>query len=160
MFRFLNRRHNATNALLASRLYDETTFYSALNKDLEHCKKEVIIESPYITTKRINSLLPILSKLTKRGVRIVINTRNPIDHEDRYRLQAEEAIARLRELNVLILFTGGHHRKLVILDRSIVWEGSLNILSQNDSCEIMRRIESEELTEQLIKFLHLKQFYR
>lgn len=159
MFKFYKRSKNTIDSLITSKLFNEKTFYAAFNKDLEHCKKEVIIESPYITTKRINSLLPILSRLNMRGIRVVVNTRNPIDHEDKYMLQAEDAVKRLQENNVLVLFTGGHHRKLAIVDRSIIWEGSLNILSQNNSCEIMRRIKSEELTKQMIKFLHIKQFY-
>ena len=51
--------------------------------------------------------------------------------------------------------TYGHHRKLAIIDRSILYEGSLNILSQNDSLEIMQRIEPEELARQMIDFMWL-----
>ena len=34
-----------------------------------------------------------------------------------------------------------------------LWEGSLNILSQNDSCEIMRRSVSSELVKQMADFV-------
>jgi hypothetical protein len=54
-----------------------------------------------------------------------------------------------------VLYTAGHHRKLAILDRSILWEGSLNILSQNSSSEIMRRIQSAELAWQMAHFTKL-----
>ena len=32
-------------------LHDEKTFFNVFFKDLEQCQKEVIIESPLITTK-------------------------------------------------------------------------------------------------------------
>jgi len=75
------------------------------------------------------------------------------------RTPAEVGIATLQDLGVLVLFTGGHHRKLAIIDRQITWEGSLNILSQTDSCEVMRRIESAELTKQMISFIGLEKWY-
>ena len=55
-------------------------------------------------------------------------------------IQAELAIHTLQELDVTVLMTVGHHRKIAIVD-DILYEGSLNILSQNDSCELMRRID-------------------
>ncbi|HPF30831.1 MAG TPA: hypothetical protein PLO25_00775 [Candidatus Saccharibacteria bacterium] len=58
-----------------------------------------------------------------------------------------------------MLFTSGHHRKLVIID-GILWEGSLNILSQNDSCELMRRMQPEELVKEMLRFTGLKKWVR
>jgi hypothetical protein len=72
--------------------------------------------------------------------------------------EASQAIAVLQDIGAEVLFTGGHHRKLAILDRRVLWEGSLNILSQNDSCEIMRRIESEELAREMYYFVGLDKF--
>jgi hypothetical protein len=75
-------------------------------------------------------------------------------------VEAEASIALLQDIGVEILFTGGHHRKLAIFDRAILWEGSLNALSQNDSCEVMRRMESEDLAKQMLDFTGLTKFLR
>lgn len=72
------------------------------------------------------------------------------------RAEAEKGITMLQNIGVEILFTGGHHRKLEIFDRVILWEGSLNALSQNDSCEIMKRIESGQLVCQTVRFINLR----
>lgn len=40
----------------------------------------------------------------------------------------------------------------------VLWEGSLNILSQHDSCEVMRRIHSERLANEMIKFIGINRF--
>jgi len=74
-------------------------------------------------------------------------------------LQSEDAIQRCETLGIQVLLcTGNHHRKLAILDRKILWEGSLNILSQTWSREIMRRIEGQELALQTFNFLKLEKF--
>jgi hypothetical protein len=86
-------------------------------------------------------------------VTVVINTRDPQEHSDYLFSEAQEAVAILQDMGVQVMFTGGHHRKLAILDHRILWEGSLNILSQNDSCEIMRRSDSTQLVEQMERFI-------
>ena len=146
------------NDLLSSSLYDNKTFYHAFATDLRNAKRSVIIESPFITTRRMNDLLPILRKLRSNSVRVIVNTRNPEEHDDDYAAQATCAVAMMQNIGVTVLYTVKHHRKLAIIDKKVLWEGSLNILSQNDSCEIMRRIESKELARQMTNFVSLGQF--
>lgn len=142
-------------------LYDQDTFYKPFIRDLLTSKKEVIIESPFITKRRMDILLPIFTKLRHRGVRIVINTRNPVEHDGDYYYQATDAIVAMQNIGIIVLFTVGHHRKLATIDRKTVYEGSLNILSFNDSCEIMRKITSDKATKELVKFIaidrHIKE---
>lgn len=145
---------NSPTDLLSSKLFNEATFYPAFLKDLKRCKTEVIIECPFVTTKRLNQLLPVLEKLKSRKVRVVINTRDPQTNGDEYRrADSHGALSKLQHLGVHVLYTQSHHRKLVIIDRSILYEGSLNVLSQNKSAEIMRRIESTQLTWEMIRFV-------
>jgi phosphatidylserine/phosphatidylglycerophosphate/cardiolipin synthase-like enzyme len=136
----------------SSHLYDQDTFYKAFLHDLERANSLVVIESPFITSKRMNMIFPILSMLHAKGVRIVINTKPFIEHELSYRKQAMLVVGELQGLGVEVLITVGHHRKLAIIDNDILWEGSLNILSQNDSCEVMRRIKSNQTVKEMIRF--------
>lgn len=150
----LFNRPTAPADLLTSKLYDQDSFYVAFLKDLAKCHSEVIIECPFITSRRLKTLLPTLEKLKARKVRIAINTRDPRTHDGVYRQDdAHEAVSKLQHIGVQMLYTGNHHRKVAILDRSILYEGSLNILSQNDSSEVMRRIESTQLAWQMVRFI-------
>ena len=158
MFNFL-KRPAASADLLSSKLYDQDTFYPAFLKDLASCHSEVIIECPFITSRRLKTLLPILEKLKARKVRIAINTRDPRTCDESYRRDdAHEAISKLQHMGIQILYTGNHHRKIAILDRQILYEGSLNILSQNNSCEIMRRTESVPLAWDMVRFTEIDRF--
>ena len=93
----------------------------------------MVIESPFITQRRSMPLLSIVSKLKKRGVEIVVNTKPIEEHDSQYQEQATVVVEMMQDLGVKVLFTNGHHRKIAIVD-DILYEGSLNILSQNDSC--------------------------
>jgi phosphatidylserine/phosphatidylglycerophosphate/cardiolipin synthase-like enzyme len=155
MFELFDRPTTPTD-LLNSKLFNEDTFYPAFLKDVNKCHSELIIECPFITCRRLKLLLPTLEKLKHRRVRIVVNTRDPRTQGDEYRRDdAHEAIAKLQRLGVQVIFTDNHHRKLAIIDRSILYEGSLNVLSQNNSCEIMRRIESVKLAWQMVHFTEI-----
>lgn len=142
----------------SSKLYGQDTFYKAFECDLKHCKRELIIESPFITARRMNALLSLFAKLRKRDVNIVVNTRNPNEHDGDYYYQALDAITAMQNQGITVLYTVGHHRKLTVIDGEMFYEGSLNILSYSDSCEIMRRVVSSTETEILINFIGIKQY--
>lgn len=145
--------------MLNSSLFNQDTFYKAFVKDLEYAKQIVIIESPFITRKRMTAILPIFKKLREKNIHIVINTKPFEEHELIYQEQAIWAIGTMQELGIEILMTVGHHRKIAIID-DVLWEGSLNILSQNDSCEIMRRIKSKDAVTDMLKFTNLRKWQK
>lgn len=147
------RRH-----LLASELYSDETFYKAFIRDVEKAHSRVIIESPFMTVRRLKSLETVLEATLNRGVRVIVNTRDPDSHEPMMREQALACLETLDELGIEVLYTGGLHRKIAIVD-DVLWEGSLNILSQNDSCEMMRRTASADAVKQMIRFTGLSRWY-
>src|SRR5574344_427381 len=108
-------------------MFDEKSFYRVFEKDLYLARRSVIIESPFITLRRIDELLPVLTKLRRKGVAVTINTRNPIEHEEEYEMRALIAVEKLQGLGVKVLYTVKHHRKLAIIDGMVAWNGSLNI---------------------------------
>ena len=140
-----------------SKLVNEKSFYAHFLNDLVKCKSEVIIESPFITSTRMELLYPVLKKLITRKVPVYFVTRDPVEYDDEYmKYQATNEILQCIELGINItLLKGYHHRKLAIIDKKILWEGSLNILSFSNSQEIMRRIEGESFASQMFTFLKL-----
>ncbi len=115
----------------SSSLYDEKTFYQTFLQDLDKCQNDVIIESPFVTSDRMRTFDRIFNILIKRGVNIYIITRNPREHNEFMESQSEDAIRWCEVIGIQVLMcAGNHHRKLAMIDRGILWEGSLNILSQ------------------------------
>lgn len=160
MFNFILKKQSksAEHPLLKSSLHNEKTFYQTFLQDLEDCQDEVIIESPFITSERMRTFDRIFEKLLKKGVNIYVITRDPKEHDVEYASQAEKEIRGFEIKGVqTFLCSGNHHRKLAIIDKKILWEGSLNILSQARSRELMRRIDSLELSKQMLNFLKLDQ---
>ena len=160
MFSLFKRRNTNPADLLTSGLYNESHFYAAFVRDLKKAKSEVIIESPYLSCRRTDELLPIFRKLVRKGVKVRINTRNPNHHNELLRIQGWKCFKQLRMTDVKIkLCNDFRHRKIAVIDRQVLWEGSLNILSQSNSREVMRRTHSEALCKQMIRFIGLNRWY-
>ncbi len=143
---------------LSSKLYDQNTFDNQFMCDLRKARKSVIIESPFLRTARVEKFIPIFHRLKKRGMTILLNTKPLEEHDEIYKLQVRKSLSLLQSAGVDVLFTVKHHRKLAIIDRQVIYEGSLNILSYHDSCEIMRRTLSVIGAKMLIDFIGLNKF--
>lgn len=153
MLRCLFFAKSQADDILSSKLFCDRSFYGAFISDLRHTEREVLIESPFIANNRTSRMLPTFRKLIKKGVKVRINTRNPRHHDKELRIQAWQSIKQLREVGVKVKFYDDmRHRKLAVLDREVLWEGSLNIMSQSYSKEIMRRTRSRDLAVQMIRF--------
>jgi len=63
MISFFKKRPNSD---FSSQLFDENGFYKKFLKDLETCQSEIIIESPYVTSSRMEVLLPVFQRLLHR----------------------------------------------------------------------------------------------
>jgi len=145
--------------LIKTSLHDEKTFYTSFLSDLEQSQSEVIIESPFITIARMKTFWPIFRRLVARGVKVYIVTRDPREHTDGYDDQSEVEIQEFEAVGIQVLMcTGNHHRKLAIIDRNILWEGSLNILSQAKSREFMRRLEDGGFAVDLFNFIGYEKY--
>lgn len=160
MLRSLRKNKLCSHGLPASTLHNESVFYKALKRDLKRAESYVIIESPFMTEKRVRELMPILHKLNNCNVKVRINTRNPYHHDGQLRFQAFRCIKLLKRAKVkLRTYNDMRHRKLCIIDGEILWEGSLNILSQSCSKEVMRRTVSRQACQQMMKFTGLRNIF-
>ncbi len=153
MINLFRNNKDSLSPELKTKLYDQNTFYKSFIKDLKQTRNEVIIESPFITVKRLDMLLPTFKKLINFNVRVIIRTKDPLELDEYMRDELYKSLSLLLSIKVQVIFIKGLHRKVAVIDREIFYEGSLNILSQNNSIEIMRRIESAQSAWLLYKFL-------
>lgn len=139
-----------------SRLYDQNSFYKAFMRDMKRAQSEVIIESPFISAYRMEKLFPVFKKLLKKGVSVHILTRDSAEHDEYNGYLAADYLMECAELGIDVRFiNNSHHRKLAIIDRGILWEGSLNILSHVKSTEVMRRFNDKHEAKKMLAFLNL-----
>lgn len=140
-----------------AKLFDQSDFYPNYIRDLLKAEKEVIIQSAFITSRRSETLKPIFHRLIQKGVRIYVLTRVTWEHDGLMREQAEDELKQYEKMGIFVIpFVGKIHQKYSVIDRKILWDGSLNILSQRDSQEVMRRYTGKEAVEQYLSFQRIE----
>ncbi|GEM_PF-6434170 len=82
-----------SNAItFTSHLFDEMSFYASFIRDLLDCSQEVIIESLFITTARMQKLCPIFETILKHEVKFFVITKDPSILDEPLSNQSAEVI--------------------------------------------------------------------
>ncbi|MBZ0185164.1 MAG: helix-turn-helix domain-containing protein [Candidatus Obscuribacterales bacterium] len=137
-------------AIAKCEVFTHEQFYEKFQYDLTNAMARIIIYSPFVSPKRLAKLLPYLEAAVKRGVRVCVyiqkplkNKNNPTDYVDRMET-LKMLLDVFKSIGVHVTLVPRMHEKMAIIDESIFWDGSLNILSHSDSSERMTRWEDRE----------------
>lgn len=125
-------------------VFDEKTFYARFVTDLEDAKALVLIQSSYLSESRIDKLEHSIQSCVRRGVCVCTFVQEPRPDSNQYRA-VSLGRERLRAMGVHVSSRELIHEKLAIIDDSILWDGSLNILSQVKSSERMTRWADKDM---------------
>lgn len=137
-------------------IYNEHTFYPAFIKDIRKAEKDVIIYSPFISKYRADFFRKTFVRLRIKNIKLTIFTRPIGEHEEYVQEEARAATQIYESLGAKVVFLDGSiHEKIAVIDKKILWTGSMNILSQRSSRELMTRVENEDFTAQVISCLDL-----
>lgn len=124
-------------------VFNQKSFYPHLIRDLENAAEEVIFISGYMSTNRVERLMPHFTRLLSRGVNIKMFTKPPREQMSREQ-ELEQLHRRLKNIGIEIYQHYGTHEKVVAIDGHILYAGSLNALSFNHgSSEMMIRSDSK-----------------
>lgn len=155
-YRHSNDQEHNIDSPMTSNLFTAKSFYTAFTKDALRAKREVIIYSPFVSKYRADTLNRLLQSLKDANITVFIFTRPLREYAPSQRNEITEVLGQYEAMGIIVYYLSGYiHEKVAIIDREILWEGSLNILSQRSSREMMRRIASKDSVEQVIRHLQL-----
>lgn len=132
-------------------IYDIDNYFEACKDDLINANNEVIICSPSVRVSKINKLIELMKSVQERGVRITIITWDM--DSDKYGDTGLHA-ALLDDLrsygfDVVVSETVSEH--FSIIDKSIVWYGSVNFLGREDVEDNLMRIVNTSVANELLE---------
>ncbi|HEX6968097.1 MAG TPA: AAA domain-containing protein [Micromonosporaceae bacterium] len=137
-------------------IHDERGFYRVFAEHLEDARRSVWIWAPW-TTSRVESLLPVLSRVVARGVEVTLFVRSPRDGLQG-RPDNQIYLNKLRELLHTVVEINEMHQKIVVIDEETVLLGSLNALSQSRTREVMLTVRGAHFARKLLEHEHAKTF--
>jgi len=86
-----------------------------------------------------------------KQINVVVVTRPATDYKDDKTLL--EMFAAMESTGLQIVSKSGIHQKFAIINQSIVWYGSINLLGYGSSEETMMRLESADIARELLRNL-------
>lgn len=132
-------------------IYDKNSFYPVYTNDLMNANLEIVIVSPFVSSRRTMSMLEYFQKAIGAGVQVKIITRPIVA----YRLEDQQKVSSLHKLieesGVALHLKDRIHQKFAIIDQKIVWYGSINLLSFGNAEESIMRLKSKMIAGELGK---------
>jgi superfamily I DNA and/or RNA helicase len=122
-------------------------FYDSLHQDIQDAHSSIVIASAFAASNRLNKLLPRLVEKQRNGIKVKIFSRGD---GDGWHIKGVKTI---RESGIEIVNREKMHEKIIVIDERILYHGSLNALSQNDTTESMLRIINHRIVQEVSEYI-------
>jgi phosphatidylserine/phosphatidylglycerophosphate/cardiolipin synthase-like enzyme len=134
-------------------IFDKTNFLPVYENDILAAEKEILIVSPFVTRRRTSQMMHLLETALRNKVQITVVTRPIEDYGNRDPASLRITLEMLEGAGVNLVCRSQIHQKFAVIDRRIVWYGSINLLSFGGAQESIMRLESPNIASELIKSL-------
>ncbi|MFJ6021596.1 AAA domain-containing protein [Nocardiopsis alba] len=126
---------------------DEVT--RALEWDLARTNESIEIYCAFLNKGPVERWLKHLDPRIAQGVRVTVFTRPVGDNQDKNAERHQAQIQRLREQGCEVRPRERMHEKVVVLDGTVLWHGSLNLLSSNGPTDLMMRLTDPDACDRV-----------
>ncbi|MCL2081797.1 MAG: DEAD/DEAH box helicase family protein [Oscillospiraceae bacterium] len=130
-------------------LYSQADYEPVYLRDISEAFDSVLVVCPSITLRRVAAFIKKLAPSGRRRTDINIITRPPSEYDEKTRELVKEAFSLLAESGVKVISRNGLTQKYTVIDKSIVWYGSISFLGYIGGDEIVMRLQNRELAEEL-----------
>ena len=131
-------------------IFNQQSFLPVLAHDLAQTKKEIVVVSPYLSKGRVSQMKRLFFPALGNRASVAIFTRPPESFSDSTRPRVADLVAELTAGGANVILKDRIHQKFAVIDRRVVWYGSINLLSYGKSEESMMRFENGEIAEELL----------
>ncbi|MCM1235775.1 MAG: DEAD/DEAH box helicase family protein [Ruminococcus flavefaciens] len=135
----------------ANAIFDIDTYEEIYRRDLLEASKEIILSSPAISGKKVEEMIRLLKQKQETGLKIVIVTWKPDYYgygDSAYWQELQEQMRRAGfEMNLVEEYCSHY----CIVDREIVWYGSMNFLGKEDAKDNLMRVADKNIAAELLE---------
>lgn len=135
----------------ANAIFDIDNYLEVYRKDLLEANKEIIISSPAISGPKVDGMTRFLKDKQETGLHIVIVTWKPDSYgygDSGYWMELQE---RMRSSGFEMNLVEDYCEHYCIIDREIVWYGSMNFLAKEDAEDNLMRVCSKNIASELLE---------
>ena len=135
----------------ANAIYDYESYAEVYCRDLADAKTSIVVSSPSLRYRKVNMFISDMKPLQEKGVTITVLTWNPDSYNFGSSIHKMEILRTLNEAGIEVVLKEENCLHFAIIDNSIVWYGSLNLLGKEDAEDNIMRIDSDEIAAELFE---------
>lgn len=118
---------------------------------MEDAKTSIVVSSPLLRYSKVNKFISDMKTLQERGVKITVLTWNPDSYNFGSSIHKMDMFRTLNEAGIEVVLKEENCLHFAVIDNSVVWYGSLNLLGKEDVEDNIMRIESDEIAAELFE---------
>ena len=118
---------------------------------MEDAKTSIVVSSTLLRYSKVNKFISDLKPLQERGVKITVLTWNPDSYNFGSSIHKMDMFRTLNEAGIEVVLKEENCLHFAVIDNSVVWYGSLNLLGKEDVEDNIMRIESDEIAAELFE---------
>lgn len=131
-------------------IYNGESYYKHYCNDLRKAHAEIFIVSPHMEENYVFDFLEQISDAIKNDIHITIITKPIEDVGENDRENINSCVQYLQKHGILIKYMSDFYQRFTVIDRSIVWYGSVDALTRGKSEDSIMRFENSDIAEQLM----------
>lgn len=132
-------------------IYSHETYKEQYEQDVINATKGIVISSPWINKQKVMKILRLLDKPQLTGAEVTVITLPSEQYSDKQKVVTEQLIMCLRSNGVSVKTLKEMHEHFAVIDREIVWYGSMNLLSRERQDDNLMRLHSKEIAQELLE---------
>ena len=135
----------------ANAIFDIDTYKEIYRKDILEAETEIIISSPAISSAKVEEMIRFLKPKQETGIKVLIVTWQPDYYgygDSAYWRQLQE---QMREAGFEMNLAEEYCSHYCIIDREIVWYGSMNFLGKEDAEDNLMRVADKNIAAELLE---------
>jgi hypothetical protein len=132
-------------------VFDSKTNLSIYEQDVTATKGNILISSPGLNRRKVERLMELTQSKLEKGIQVTVWTLNPEGYPKSRIASTKALVSQLKKGGISVRTFPAMHEHFAILDRELVWYGSMNLLSREKEEDSMLRIKSKEIAQELIE---------
>jgi len=131
-------------------IYNESDYFEHVISDIKNAGKNILVSSPFMQKKKIDSIKELLVEKYNSGVRITLCIKKIEDYSDKQRAYISKFISEILKQGINVIQVAQNRYKFMIIDNKIVWYGGVDIFGGSYDENSLIRIQNEELANELL----------
>ena len=134
---------------VSNSIFDSLGYWTVFEKDVLSAAKSIVISSPFLSSRKVEWLVDQSETLQKRGVTITVFSLRPEEYPEDGREHHTDLLERLASAGICVKTQSHCYERYAVIDQSLVWYGSMNLLSKSKEDDSLMRIVSPSIAAEL-----------